>query len=68
MSLSIVPSVFTPADAQAARKAVRPAAPETIANMIGRAAAVKRDPEATTPAPLPPASKDFGRGGVSFFA
>jgi hypothetical protein len=68
MSLSIAPSVFSPADAQAARKAVRPAAPDTIADVIGRAAAVKRDPEATSPKPLPPASKDFGRGGISFFA
>jgi molecular chaperone DnaJ len=32
------------------------------------AAAVKRDPEATSPAPVAPASKDFGRGGISFFA
>jgi hypothetical protein len=68
MSLSIAPSVFSPSDAQAARKAIRPAAPETISDVIGRAADVKRNPEATTPAPLPPASKDFGRGGISFFA
>lgn len=68
MSLSIAPSVFSPSDALAARKAVRPAAPETIADVITRAADVKRNPEANAPAPLPPASKDFGRGGISFFA
>lgn len=68
MSTSITPSVFTNLDALAARKAVRPAAPETIADVIGRAADAKRNPDATTPAPVAPASKDFGRGGISFFA
>jgi hypothetical protein len=68
MSLSIAPSVFSPSDALAARRAIRPAAPETIADVTSRAAAVKRDPEATSPAPVAPASKDFGRGGISFFA
>jgi hypothetical protein len=68
MSTSITPSVFTNSDALAARKAVRPAAPETIADVIGRAADAKRNPDATTPPPVAPASKDFGRGGISFFA
>lgn len=68
MSTTITPSVFTNLDALAARKAVRPAAPETIADVIGRAADVKRDPAATAPPNVAPASKDFGRGGISFFA
>jgi len=66
MGFQVMPSVFTPA---AARSYAHPvAAPAVVADIAGRAESVRREPTATSPAPLPPASKSFGAGHYSFFA
>ncbi|MBI3503615.1 MAG: hypothetical protein HY059_02140 [Proteobacteria bacterium] len=61
-----MPSVFTPAQANAYKHPVSP--PAVTADIGGRAQGVKNDPTAGTPAPLPPASATFGASVHSFFA
>ncbi len=61
-----MPSVFTPNTARAYAHPV--AAPNVVADIQGRAASLRREPNATQPAPLPPAAASWGKGGTSFFA
>jgi hypothetical protein len=68
MAYVLMPALVSPPVAEIYKKFQSPAAPATVSDILGRAQSVARDPSASSPAPLPPASATFGRGGTSFFA
>jgi hypothetical protein len=68
MAYVLMPALVSPPVAEIYKKFQSPAAPATVSDILGRAQSFKQDPTASSPAPLPPASATFGRGGTSFFA
>jgi hypothetical protein len=68
MSIALLPPLLSPSAAEQYKQALSPAAPAVISAIQGAAESFKRNPNANAPAPLPPASATWGRGGTSFFA
>ncbi len=68
MSYALMPALVSPPVAEIYKKSLSPAAPATVSDILGKAESFKQNPTAASPAPLPPASATWGRGGTSFFA
>ena len=68
MSYVLMPALVSPPVAEIYKKFLSPAAPATVSDILGKAESLKQNPTAASPAPLPPASATWGRGGTSFFA
>ena len=68
MSYVLLPALVSPSVATQYKQALSPAAPAVLSAIAGAAESLKRNPNGNAPAPLPPASATWGRGGTSFFA